>query len=177
MHRSLLAREVLPALGVYLGLIAGALGVDALLHGLGLALVGRWLGPIGTVLIALSFLYSLKKRRLLAAGSPKGLLRAHEVLSWLGALLVLVHAGLHVSALLPWLAVAAMLVVVASGATGSVLLKRALLAPRPEGPLAVLDAVMVDAMKRWRVVHLPLNIVFLVLAVTHIGTALAFWPW
>jgi hypothetical protein len=32
-------------------------------------------------------------------------------------------------------------------------------------------------MKRWRVVHMPLNAVFLVLAVVHVATALLWWRW
>lgn len=30
-------------------------------------------------------------------------------------------------------------------------------------------------MKRWRVVHMPINAVFLVLMLTHIGSVLLFW--
>ncbi len=177
MRRSVFVRQVLPAAAGYAALVLAALAADGALHRLGLASIGVWLGPLGTGLIALSFLYSLRKRKLLAAGSPKSLLRAHEVLTWLGSLAVLVHAGVHVNALLPWLAVAAMLVVVASGATGSVVLKRALQSQRPEGPLAVLDAVMVDAMKKWRAVHLPLNAVFLVLVLAHVASVALLYPW
>jgi hypothetical protein len=41
----------------------------------------------------------------------------------------------------------------------------------------LLDALTVDAMKKWRVVQMPLNAVFVVLAVLHVATILAWWRW
>lgn len=184
MPQSLLARQVLPAVLGYLGLITATIVVDFALHKAGLRAIGLYLGPIGTALIALSFIYSLRKRKLISTGQPRKLLQLHETLSWTGALLVLVHAGVHVNAYVPWLAAIAMLVVVASGLTGQVLLKRAtetLKAKRSAPPVgedtSILDATTVDIMKRWRVVHMPINAVFLVLMVTHIGSVLLFRHW
>jgi hypothetical protein len=190
-HRTVLARQVLPAVGAYLGLIAATVLVDLVLHRLGLLWVGRYLGPLGTLLIVLSFAYSLKKRKLITAGTPKGLLQLHETLGWTGALLVLVHAGIHVHAILPWLATVAMLVVVASGFVGKLLVRRATdalaqgrkalgSAPEPDPALERrqrLDALTVDAMKKWRVVHMPLNAAFVVLTLVHVATILAWWSW
>ena len=190
-HRSVLMRQVLPAVATYLGLIAATVLADLLLHRFGLLWVGRYLGPLGTLLIAVSFIYSLKKRKLISAGSPKGLLQLHETLGWLGALLVLVHAGIHVHALLPWLATAAMLLVVASGFVGKLLVRRASdslaqnrqalgRAAEPEAALerrVLLDALTVDAMKKWRVVHMPLNATFVVLSLVHVVTVLVWWQW
>jgi hypothetical protein len=190
-HRTVLARQILPAIAAYLGLIAATLIADLVLHRLGLLRVGRYLGPVGTLLIVASFAYSLRKRKLVKAGSPKTLLQLHETLGWLGAWLVLVHAGIHVHALLPWLATVAMLVVVASGFVGKLLVRRAgeaLAAGRqrlggqaPADPAlerrVLLDALTVDAMKRWRVVHMPLNAVFLVLTLVHVVAVLAMWRW
>ncbi len=51
------------------------------------------LGIPGTLLILFSFLYSMRKRKLIQVGRPKTLLRLHEVLTWAGALMILVHAG------------------------------------------------------------------------------------
>lgn len=189
--RSVLARQVLPAVGAYLALIVLTVVADLALHRLGLLWIGRHLGPVGTLLIVASFAYSLKKRKLLQAGTPKGLLQLHETLGWLGALLVLVHAGIHVHAILPWIATVAMLAVVASGFVGKLLVRRAseslahgrqALGRQGERDTALerrvlLDALTVDAMKRWRVVHMPLNAVFLVLSVLHIVTVLAWWRW
>lgn len=189
--RSVLARQVLPAVGAYLGLIVATVLADVLLHRLGLLWVGRYLGPLGTLLIAVSFIYSLRKRKLIAAGSPKGLLQLHETLGWLGALLILVHAGIHVHALLPWLATVAMLLVVASGFVGKLLVRRASeslaqnrqalgRAAEPDAALerrVLLDALTVDTMKKWRVVHMPLNATFVVLSLVHVVTVLVWWRW
>ena len=111
--------RILPALALFLALLAGTLLVDLLLHVLKVAWVGRYCGVVGTALLAVSFLYSLRKRKLIGFGSPRALLRGHEALGWIGALVLLVHGGIHFNALVPWLALAAMVVVVASGLQGS----------------------------------------------------------
>lgn len=177
MHRSLLVRQVLPAAFMLTALLLSAVLVDALLHAAGWAAVGRWLGPLGSLLIVVSLLYSLRKRKLIMQGQPARLLKLHERLSWVGTVAILVHGGRHFSALLPWLALIAMVVVATSGMIGAVLLKQALATLRvepaePESSRALLDAVTVDLMKRWRTVHMPLNAVFAVLALLHIVTAL-----
>jgi hypothetical protein len=184
MHQSLLVRQVFPAIIAYLGLIAATIVCDYVLHRTGLGAIGLYLGPIGTALIVLSFVYSLRKRKVISFGQPKQLLDLHESLSWTGALLVLVHAGIHLNAAIPWLALAAMLIVVASGLTGQTLLRRATAtlkakraAPPPGKDNTVLDAVTVDLMKRWRVVHMPLNAVFLVLLITHLVSVLVLRHW
>ncbi|MET0091594.1 MAG: hypothetical protein ABW068_16525 [Candidatus Thiodiazotropha sp.] len=184
-------RQLLPFLSLFAGLILGALSIDALLHQFDLAWVGRWLGIPGTLLILISFLYSLRKRKKIRFGKPKTLLALHETLAWLGALMILVHAGIHIYALLPWLALLAMLVNVISGMTGKYLLDRSrrLLADRQANyreqgmPPADIerqlfwDATTVDAMKQWRVVHLPVTLAFVALGLTHILSILLFWQW
>ena len=183
MHRSLLVRQVLPGVGLFGGLICAGIVFDYALHRAGLGAVGWYLGPIGTFLVVLSFLYSLRKRRLIRSGSPKKLLELHEALGWVGTLCIILHSGIHFNAILPWLALLAMLVVVASGITGAVLLRRAMdtLAaqqgqPQPEDN-RVLDAATVEIMRRWRVIHLPINAVFVALALVHIVTIALFRDW
>jgi hypothetical protein len=39
------------------------------------------------------------------------------------------------------------------------------------------DATTVDAMKQWRVVHLPITLAFAVLGLSHILSILLFWQW
>jgi cytochrome b561 len=184
MHRSLLTRQIAPAVLGYLGLIAATILLDVILHRAGLMWIGLYLGPAGTGLIALSFLYSLRKRKKISFGAPRKLLELHETLSWVGALLILVHAGIHINAIIPWLAVLAMLVVVASGFTGSVLVKRAtdvLKAQKASGVAGedntVLDAMTLDLMKKWRLVHMPINAVFLALFAVHLAAVLLFRHW
>ncbi|WP_295440639.1 hypothetical protein [uncultured Thiodictyon sp.] len=191
MNRSIISAEVLPFLGRFGALVLATLIVDVFLHLLGLAWVGRYLGIPGTLLILLSFFYSMRKRKLIAIGRPKTLLRMHEVFTWLGALMILVHAGIHVYAILPWLALIALLVTVLSGMTGEYLLERGrrhLAAKRAEqaaaglAPVAVeqevfWDTVTVDAMKQWRTVHFPITLAFGVLGLAHILSILVFWQW
>lgn len=180
---------MLPSILIFLAVPAAALGVDVILHAAGLAWVGRVLGPVGTGVIVVSFAYSLRKRRWITAGSPTSLLAVHEVLAWVGAVVLLVHAGVHLNAWIPWLAVAALLVVTATGLTGKYLLagarsaldsKKAEL--RTQGvPEADVEqrlmtlALLTSTMQRWRSIHLPLTTVFAALALVHIAATLLLW--
>lgn len=187
----LLRREVLPFVASFALLAAVALSFDGLLHMLDLLWIGRWLGIPGTLLIIGSTAYSLRKRKLIRRGSPATLLRWHELLAWLGSLLVLVHAGVHFNAILGWLAVGAMLVNVGSGLTGKFLLdrsRRRLEEARermrarglPEAELEeqlYWDSLTFDAVRQWRVVHFPITLAFAVLATAHIVGIFLFWGW
>ncbi len=183
--------RIVPSLLLFLSLIAGTVLVDYALHVLRLAWIGRYCGVAGTALLLVSFLYSLRKRKLIGFGSPKTLLRSHETLGWVGALVILVHGGIHFNALIPWLALLAMLVVVASGLTGKLLLEEARgslrarektleqtgLAPAEVEKELLGHSLLVDSMKQWRKVHLPLTMVFLALALLHVTATLLFWRW
>ena len=48
----------------------------------------------------------------------------HEYLAWIGSILILVHAGIHFNALLPWLAILMLLIAVATGLIGKFLLQK-----------------------------------------------------
>lgn len=191
MNQSLWREHVLP-----FSLLLGALGVtavagDYLLHWFNLVWIGRYLGILGTVLIIGSLTYSLRKRKYVTGGDPKLLLKLHEFSAWLGSLMILIHAGVHFNAILPWLATAAMGINVISGLVGKMLLSQARRhiqgqrshfqlrgLSKPEIDQAVFwDAVTVDAMTQWRKVHIPIFIVFAVLALGHIVSVFLFWGW
>jgi hypothetical protein len=191
MTTSLWRKHVLP-FTLLLGLLAAAtLAGDYLLHRLNLVWVGRYLGIPGTLLIIGSLVYSLRKRKYIASGNPKTLLTLHEIGTWLGSLMVLLHAGIHFNAILPWLATVAMGINVISGMVGKMLLGRSrehVLGQRDHYQLRGLskaeveravfwDAVMLDAMTKWRKVHIPIFIVFTVLALGHIVSIFLFWGW
>lgn len=191
MKHSLWRGHILP-FTVLLGAFAlAALVGDYLLHWFKLVWVGRYLGIPGTLLIMGSLFYSLRKRKLVSAGDPKVMLKMHEFSAWLGSLMVLIHAGVHFNAILPWLATVAMGVNVVSGLVGKMLLQRARQhvqgqrdhfqlrgMSKPETEQAIFwDAVTVDAMTRWRKVHIPIFIVFAVLALGHITSIFLFWGW
>jgi len=191
MERSLIRKQVLPFLGMFGSLILATIITDALLHHFELVWIGRWLGIPGVILILLSFFYSMRKRKVISFGKPKTLLMLHESLTWMGALMILVHAGIHIYTILPWLALCAMLVNVVSGLTGKYLLDRSrrFLAEKKEaysqqGLSAELiekklfwDATTFELMKKWRVVHLPITLAFAVLSITHILSIFLFWEW
>lgn len=87
----------------HLGLIALAavtLVIDLILHLSDMVWIGRYLGIPGVILILLSFGHSLRKRGLIKSSNPVRLLCLHEWLAWAGAMLVLVHAGIHFNAVL-----------------------------------------------------------------------------
>ena len=164
---------------------------DYLLHRLDLVWIGRYLGIPGTLLIAGSLTYSLRKRKVIAAGNVKTWLSMHEIGTWLGSWMVLLHAGVHFNAILPWLATFAMGINVISGMVGKMLLKRSrehVQAQRAQHQLRGLskaeidqavfwESVTFDAMTQWRKVHIPIFIVFVVLALGHIISIFLFWGW
>ena len=191
MKHSLWRGHVLP-FTLLLGVLAAAtLAGDYLLHRFNLVWVGRYMGIPGTLLIIGSMAYSLRKRKMVTSGDPKTLLNMHEFGAWLGSLLVLIHAGIHFNAILPWLATVAMGVNVISGMVGKMLLQRSRQhvqgqresyalrgLSKAEVEKAVFwDAVALGAMAQWRKVHIPIFVVFAVLALGHIFSIFLFWGW
>lgn len=191
MKPHLLTREVLPFLVSFAALVLSALFLDAVLHFLNLVWIGRYLGIVGTLLVLFSFRYSLRKRKIIKTGNPAVLLRRHELLAWLGSLLILVHAGIHFNSILGWLAVCAMLINICSGLAGKYLLERSrkrMLEARqamlrrgvPEAELeehVLLETMTFDVVKQWRAVHFPITLAFGVLALAHIIAVFLFWGW
>lgn len=191
MKSSLWREHVLPFTLLLGALAAVTLLGDFLLHRFNLVWIGRYMGIPGTLLIIGSLYYSLRKRKIVSTGDPKSLLKMHEFSTWLGSLMVLIHAGIHFNAILPWLATVAMGVNVISGMVGKMLLKssrehvqgererfqlRGL--SKTEVEQAVFwDAVALGAMTQWRKVHIPIFIVFAVLALGHIFSIFLFWGW
>ena len=191
MKSSLWREHVLP-FTLMLGVLAlSTLAGDYLLHRLDLVWVGRYMGIPGTLLIMGSLYYSARKRKWVTKGDPKTLLSFHEYSAWLGSWMVLIHAGIHFNAILPWLATIAMGVNVISGLVGKMLLKQSRQhvqgererfqlrgLSKSEVERAVFwDAVSLDAMAQWRKVHIPIFIVFSVLALGHIFSIFLFWGW
>jgi len=165
-----------------------AIVIDYFLHRMQLVAIGRYLGFVGTALIVCSFIYSLRKRKIITSGSPKQLLLLHEYLAWGGSILLLVHAGIHFNAVLPWLAVLMMLIAVASGLVGKFILKRANESLKEKRASMIdagisreeadkklfFDSITVDVMKKWRQVHFPITLLLGVLSLLHIVTIIMF---
>lgn len=170
-------------------MILTTIAIDYFLHRWQLVFIGRYLGWAGTLLILISFLYSLRKRKIIVSGSPKKWLLFHEYTAWAGAVLLLVHAGIHFNALLPWLAIVMLLIAVATGLIGKFLLKKAkdtlnekrsyllktgLNKEEVEKQL-FFDSVTLDIMKKWRSVHLPITFIFALLSLLHILIIIMFF--
>lgn len=191
MAATVIRKDVVPFFLALAALAATALLLDAALHLADAVWIGRYLGIPGVLLIVGSFGYSLRKRGVLRTGRPLVLLRLHEGMAWLGSLLVLVHAGIHFNAILPWLAVWAMLINVGSGLTGKFLLARARRRLederthlRADGLTEVMrderlhwDSMTFDVVRQWRIVHFPITLAFGVLALAHLLSVFLFWGW
>ncbi|MDE2619953.1 MAG: hypothetical protein KGL54_07290, partial [Sphingomonadales bacterium] len=182
---------ILPFYAHLLGLAAATLLCDLALHLGNLVWIGRYLGIPGVILILASFGHSLRKRGLIRSRNPTRLLRLHEWLAWLGATLVLVHAGIHFNAVLAWLATFAMALNIVSGLTGKYLVLRAqrwLKAARgaldAQGLSAAeieqqlfWDSLVAAGVRKWRAIHIPISVTFAVLAGAHIVAVFLFWGW
>ena len=191
MKTSLWTEHILPFIFL-IGLLAlTTLVGDYVLHRLDLVWIGRYLGIFGTLLIIASLTYSLRKRKYIATGNPRTLLTLHEFGAWLGSLLVLLHAGVHFNAILPWLATAAMGVNVISGLVGKLLLARSRshvrgareslqqrgLSPSEIEKELFWNTLALDVMAKWRKIHIPIFIVFVSLTLGHIISIFLFWGW
>jgi hypothetical protein len=194
MQAKSMRREALPYVLMFGALVAVGLVSAALLQATHRAGAARLLGIPGTLLIAGSFGYSLRKRKAIRFGRPAQWLRVHEAMAWLGSALVLVHAGMGFHSPLAWLALTAMLINVISGLTGQLLLNRSKqrveqarhAAHQPGGPgpperdleeQLHRDSLAFQVVKQWRTVHLPITLAFAGLATTHIVAELLFWSW
>lgn len=191
MSFRLLLKRILPFAGMCLAFAVATVALDAALHAAGLTSVGRYLGIPGTLLILISLTYSLRKRGKISMGTPRSLLKVHEWVAWAGASLVLVHAGVHFEAVLPWIATAAMGINVLSGLTGKFLLastrediaaRRRALESAGVGEKDIEDRLFSDfatmrIMNRWRTIHIPIFLTFAVTALGHIVSILLFWNW
>ena len=191
MNKSLLRQEVVPFFGQIALLTIFSVASDLVLHYYHLAWVGRYLGIPGVLLIILSLLYSMRKRKIIKSGSPKMLLWLHETLTWMGALLVLVHASIHFNTILPWLAMIGMVINVLSGLVGQRLLHRSrhhIMELEEKYRISGMskddiekevfwDSVTYDLMAKWRIVHFPISLAFAVLTLAHILSIFLFWEW
>lgn len=182
MKESILTKYVIPFFQWYALMILITIVIDYFLHRLQLVEVGRYLGYVGTFIVIISFYYSLRKRKIVKTGSPKKLLELHEYLAWIGSILILVHAGIHFNAILPWLAILMLLIAVATGLIGKFLLQKSNESLKFQKQKLIekgisiedadkqlfFDAVTLDLMKKWRAVHLPITTLLAILVLLHI---------
>lgn len=149
---------------------------------------GHLMGWIGLGAILLVFVYPIKKRMSPNHRWPRGWFQVHMVAGVIGPLLILLHSGAHVHAIVPLLSLAAMVVVVVSGIVGQgvhYIALRTLNDRRrqlhDEGlALDEIDlrlhrmAAQEEAFRLWQSIHAPMTLMFLVLAAMHVIGALYF---
>jgi len=191
MKKSVIVKDILPFIGWFVLLIFSVAGLDYLLHQLNLVWIGKYFGILGILILAVSFIYSARKRKLIETGSLKMLLSLHIYLAWIGTLLIMIHAGIHFNAAIPWLTLILMLFVVISGLVGKYLLNDAKNTLRVKyadlldqgyskeqvEKKVFLDALTVKAMTKWRLFHKPITGLFSILVTLHVITILIFWSW
>lgn len=162
--------------------------IDYLLHLGNIYWVGKYLGIPGTLMIIISFIYSARKRNLIRSGSPRSLLTFHEYMAWGGSVLILVHAGIHYNAHLAWLATYMMIINIMSGLVGKFIVKNARESMNDRKQALIADGMSAEAIDKelfydaitfgfitkWRVIHLPIAMMFFILAILHIITILIF---
>lgn len=150
--------------------------------------VAHVVGWVGTALIGLTFVYPFQRWRHPNQIWPKQWFQVHLVLGMIGPLLILVHAGIHFHAMVPVLALVAMVLVVFSGITGQALhylafrtlyeqrhelAKQGLTNEAIESRLHNL-ALQEETLRWWRCVHGPLTWTFVAMTLIHIGGAVYF---
>lgn len=180
MLDSLLIRRALPLLVSFTVLIVLALLLDYFLHGAGLVWVGRYLGITGTLFLLLSFVYSARKQKIVHTGPVRIFLQIHCRVGWIGTLMLLVHSGVHFNAFLPWAATVLLLIVTGSGHVGQYIYRKAKDEMRygvEDEKLLYWDSLTVNALGRWRKVHMPLVSLFLGIALFHILSIFFLWNW
>jgi len=190
MWQSVLIQRAFPLTLSYLLLVAAAISLDYLLHAAHLVWIGRYLGVTGTAFLVFSFGYSARKKKIVRSGTTGFFLRLHCNAGWIGTLMVLVHSGVHFNALLPWTATAFMMVVTASGHVGQYLVLKIREEVNMKKKQAIgqnadcfpdqqhfWDSLTVNALGRWRTIHMPLVSVLLVLCMLHILSVILFTNW
>ncbi len=182
MKKSIIFKDIIPFIVWFSTLIFSAIFIDIILHYFDLIFVGRYLGYLGTFTIMVSFLYSLNKRKIISISTPKFLLDYHEYFALSGSVMILVHAGIHINAILPWLAIGMLLINVASGLVGKHLLAEAnktmrerkselKKAGKSEEEIKkeiFWDSITMDSMKNWRTIHLPITFFLGLFSLIHI---------
>jgi hypothetical protein len=191
MWKSVLIQRALPLSISYLLLLVAGISLDYILHFAHLAWIGRYLGATGTAFLFFSFAYSARKKKIIQNGTISFFLRFHCNTGWIGALMILVHSGIHFNAYLPWTATLFMLVVTASGHIGQYLVRKireeVKMKKKQPGIEVALnddldrhlywDTLTVKTLEKWRLIHMPLVSILLALTMVHILSIAFFLNW
>ena len=188
-----LQRRILAIAAIVAASIAAALIFEAVLS-LGGALPfghtrhGRMVGWFGLAVTLLVFIYPYKKRHAPERRWPRGWFRVHMVAGVAGPLLIFLHSGAHYHALVPILAMAALVMVTLSGVVGQAIHAHVLKSLNEERRRLHQEglseeaveyrlhdiASQEEAFRFWQVIHAPMTLAFVVLTALHVAGALFF---
>jgi len=144
-------------------------------------------GIAGTLLIILSFLYSMRKRKkLITFGNAKNWLQGHEWLSIFGTFVIFVHTGTHFKAMVPVITLIFMCIAFVSGLIGRYVYNNAkaeLKMKKKELQQSGLSndeieqrlwalTVASEALSKWRTIHMPIISFLGVMVIYHSISAL-----
>jgi hypothetical protein len=183
-------RRVFIVAGLVSMAVGGALLFEAILSletvlSFGHTRQGHVTGWIGLAVILLVFVYPIRKRVGRNRTWPRGWFQVHMVAGVVGPLLILVHAGAHLHALVPILAMVAMGIVALSGIIGQAVHYLALRTLNEERRQFLQQGVSPDeaearlhdeasreeTFRVWQLIHAPMTLMFMVLVALHvIGT-------
>ena len=186
-------RRLLIVAGLVFTTIAGALLFEVFLSietvlSFGHTRQGHVTGWIGLAVILFVFVYPIRKRVGQDRTWPRRWLQVHMVAGVVGPLLIMLHAGAHMHALVPILAMVAMGIVALSGIIGQAVHylalrtlneKRRQLLQQGVSPEEA-EASLFDMASReetfrvWQLIHAPMTLMFMVLVALHVIGALYF---
>lgn len=173
-------------LSVFL-VVLNAILIENLLDTYGIAGHRLFTGIAGTVLVVLSFGYSMRKRKkVFKSGVIKEWLASHEWLAVLGTVLIFIHTGTHLNAIVPIVTLLFMFTTFISGFIGKYIFnnarvelkqkkdelkKEGLSDSEIEERVAALS-IASSALSKWRNVHMPFVSILAVMLVYHAVSAL-----
>lgn len=144
-------------------------------------------GIIGTLLVIFSFAYSVRKRKkLFASGGMKGWLSWHEWLAIVGTVIIFVHTGNHLHAIVPIITLIFMFTAFISGLIGRYVYEnvRAELRLRKESfkrdglseqeieeSLTSLT-IASEGLAKWRLYHMPVISILGIMVIYHAVSAI-----
>ena len=186
-------RRLLIVAVVVLIAVAGALLFEAFLSSetilsFGHTRQGHVTGWIGLAVISLVFVYPIRRRIDKNRMWPRGWLQIHMVAGVVGPLLIVLHSGAHLHALVPVLAMAAMGIVTLSGIIGQAVHYLALRTLNEERQQLLEQGISPDEIeirlhdaasreetfRLWQLIHAPMPLMFMVLVALHVIGALYF---
>ncbi|MDE3049529.1 MAG: hypothetical protein KGJ48_06460, partial [Nitrospirota bacterium] len=143
---------------------------------------GHLVGWVGLAVILLVFVYPIRKRIGRNRMWPRRWFQVHMVAGVVGPLLIVLHAGAHLHALVPILAMVAMGIVTLSGIIGQAVHYLALRTlneerrqflqqgvSRDEAEASLHDeASREETFRVWQLIHAPMTLMFMVLVALHV---------